>query len=295
MRLELNILGTGFDIQCDEGRAPRTLAKIAGMLPKPVQLHTPKIAGSHIYWHAPLIEEPEGGVDVLSAKPGAFIYWPVRQFLEITFAPLQAETASVTVLGHYEGPIEKVREMAERLRQQHGTTSFSGALTMTQTPTTFAPVAPVDHPTLPAFLLAARDAIWRACPEDLAALRESRAIMHPMGPVLMAESEARILHEMFWWLRERVQADPATSLRYAAGLSTNKAATRLRDFCHMKETPDILFQLEAAFADPAVSLPELIDLGIVIAGRIAAWLDLQIAWDPMNQAYRAALDAAVKP
>ena len=88
------------------GSAVRTQRALLNALPLPLQLHTPKIAGSHIYWHAPFVEDVEGATHVLSAAPGAFVYWPVRQFLEITFAPLQAENAEITVLGHLDAPID---------------------------------------------------------------------------------------------------------------------------------------------------------------------------------------------
>ncbi|WP_226623269.1 hypothetical protein [Alloyangia pacifica] len=290
MRLDLTILDESFAIDCHTDLAPRTLARLAGLLPLPAQLHTPKIAGSHIYWHAPFVEAPEGSVDVLSAQPGAFIYWPVRQFLEITFAPLQAETASVTVLGQLDGPVERVTELAARLRREQGRTLFDGALSLTD-PEGVTPLAPFDHPSLPDTLQRARDMLWAACPADIATLRDSRAIMHPAGPVFAAESEARVLHETLWWLRERLATDAEANLRYAGALASNKAATRLRDFCHMTSSADALFALERAFADPGTELAALVDLGIVIAGRIAAWLDLQIAWDPINEAYRATLDA----
>lgn len=288
MRLRLNIHAEAFDILCDPARAPRTLARLAAHLPMPLQLHTPKIAGSHIYWHAPFVEEPEGGVDVLAAPPGAFIYWPVRQFLEITFAPLQAETASVTVLGHLDGPVARVTALAEKLREQQGVTLFDGTLQITD-PGRVTPAPLPQWPALPAALIAANAALWQGCPADIAALRGSRAIMHPAGPVFMAESEARVLHETLWWLRERLARDAEPHLRYAGALAANKAATRLRDFCHLTQSAEALFLLETAFADPAAPLAPLVDLGITTAGRIAAWLDLQIPWNPMNEAFRTAL------
>lgn len=288
MRLRLTIQDQSFDITADPARAPRTLARLAAHLPMPLQLHTPKIAGSHIYWHAPFVEEPEGGVDVLSARPGAFIYWPVRQFLEITFAPLQAETASVTVLGHLDGPVDRVTDLATRLREQQGMRLFDGTLAITD-PGQVQPAPLPPAPGLPAALVAASAGLWQGCPADIAALRNSRAIMHPAGPVFMAESEARVLHETLWWLRERLGRDAEPQLRYAGALAANKAATRLRDFCHLTQSAEALFLLEAAFADPAAPLPPLVDLGIITAGRIAAWLDLQIPWNPMNEAFRNAL------
>lgn len=116
LKLTLSVDGEDFSITCND-TAPRTLAALGRILPFGLQLHTPKIAGAHIYWHAPMVEEVEGGIAVLDAPPGAFIYWPVRQFLEITYAPLQAETAAVTVLGQLDGPVERIAELAQRLRE----------------------------------------------------------------------------------------------------------------------------------------------------------------------------------
>lgn len=290
MRLRLTVLEQSFELACDPVRAPRTLARLAGHLPLPLQLHTPKIAGSHIYWDAPFVEDAEGGVDVLTAQPGAFIYWPVRQFLEITFAPLQAETASVTVLGRLDGPVERVAELARRLREQQGVMPFDGRLALVDAGAV-TPQPPMDDPSLPAALLAARDRLWAGCPEDIKGLRASRALMHPAGPTFLAESEARVLHEVCWCLRTRLASDAPGHLRYAGALAAGRAATRLRDFCHLQETPAILLGLEAAFLDERAPLAPLVELGIVIAGRIAAWCDLQIPWNPVNEAFRAAIDA----
>lgn len=290
MRLRLTIHEQDFDLVCDSASAPRTLARLAGALPLPLQLHTPKIAGPHIYWDAPFVEDVEGGIDVLSAQPGAFLYWPVRQFLEITYAPLQAETASVTILGNLDGPVERVAKLAARLREQQGVTLFDGRLVIVD-PGDVTLKPPADDESLPTELLLTRARIWSVCPGDIGRLRESRALMHPAGPTFTAESEARVLHEIFWWLRVRLETDSENDLRYSGALAANKAATRLRDFCHMKETPAILFGLEAAFKDQDVALRPLVELAIVLAGRIAAWCDLQIPWNSVNEAFRAAIDA----
>lgn len=289
MELALTILGEPYAIRGDEARAPRTLARLQGLLPMPTQLHTPKIAGSHIYWHAPFVADPEGEVDVLSAPPGAFLYWPVRQFLEITYAPLQAETAEVTLLGQYDGPIERIASLAHRLQAEQGVTRFEGTLSLRRAGA-LTPIPAQDAASLPAPLCVARDQLWAGCPDDVARLRDSRALMHPAGPVFMAESEARVLHETLWWLRSRREQDRETQLRYAGALALNKAAVRLRDFCHLHDTSQVLFDLEAAFGRPEIALEPLIELAIVTVGRLAAWLDLQIPWGPVNSAFRAALD-----
>src|SRR6056297_3078356 len=115
----LKLIFEADDISCPvicDGDTPRTLAALSAVLPLQLQLHTPKIAGNHIFWHVPFVEDAEGGVEVLSAPPGALIYWPVRQFMEITFAPLQAETASVSILGRIDAPVSRIADLAERLR-----------------------------------------------------------------------------------------------------------------------------------------------------------------------------------
>ena len=93
MKLLFEIDDSVWPILCDELAAPNTLAALATILPLPVRLQTPKIAGAHIYWQAPLLRDLEAGADIMSLAPGAFLYWPERQFLEILFAPLQQETA----------------------------------------------------------------------------------------------------------------------------------------------------------------------------------------------------------
>ncbi len=278
-----------WQVDCNWQAAPRTLAALARTLPQSLQLHTPKIAGSHIYWHAPFVEDVEGAVHVLDARPGAFVYWPVRQFLEITFAPLQAETASVTVLGHLDGPVDGIVALGARLCENHGTQPFPAKLSLLSGG---ASVPALSASAVPADIVSGRRQLWQACPQDVAALRASRAIMHPVGPVMVAESEARVLHETLWWIRERLATENETVLRRTAAIVLNKAAVRLRDFCHMTGSAALLFRLESATGIEAVPLEELIEEAILIAGRLSAWIDLLIPWNDLNESFHAALDGA---
>lgn len=287
MKLEFESGGERWSISCDEAKAPRTLARLASCLPLPLQLHTPKIAGNHIYWHAPFVTEVEGGMEVVQTPPGAFIYWPVRQFLEITFAPLQAETATVTVLGQLDGPVDGITRLAARLRESQGQQLFTGTLSLAGAGASSPRSA--KRSSVPGHIQTARLQLWASCPQDVKNLTLSRGIMHPAGPVFMAESEARILHENLWWIRERRARDDAASLRYTAGLVLNRAATRLRDFCHLTASAKILLDLDAAIAaDPAL-FEALLDEAILCSGRLAAWIDLQIPWNAVNEEFRAAL------
>lgn len=267
------------------GDAERTRRALLSALPMRLQLHTPKIAGSHIYWHAPFVEDIEGATHVLSATAGAFIYWPVRQFLEITFAPLQAENAEITVLGHLDAPVEGIAELAATLKRDQGRRILEGTLVRSDGGVS----EPSPPSSLPQDIIAARKALWAACPADISRVTASRAIMHPAGPVFTAESEARVLHEFLWWIRaERGRKDELV-LRQAAAIALDKTATRLRDFCHMEETPALLFRLEAAMGGN-YPFGALIDEAILATGRIGAWLDLLIPWNDLNEAFRAALD-----
>lgn len=284
MDLNFSVEGQSWPIRLT-GDAEHTRRALLSALPMRLQLHTPKIAGSHIYWHAPFVEDLEGATHVLSATAGAFIYWPVRQFLEITFAPLQAENAEITVLGQLDAPVEGIAELAATLKRDQGRRVLEGTLARADGGVP-APPAPS---LLPQDIVAARKALWAACPADISRATSSRAIMHPAGPVFTAESEARVLHEFLWWIRaERGGADEAMR-RHSAALALDKAATRLRDFCHMEETPALLFRLKAAMGD-AHPFDALIDEAILVAGRIGAWLDLLIPWNDLNEAFLAALD-----
>lgn len=286
MKLDFVIGDDSWRIACDPSRAPRTLSALAAILPAPLQLHTPKIAGQHVYWHAPFVQDAEGGVDVMEAHPGAFLYWPGRQFLELIFAPLQAETAEVTLLGHIEGGLAELQALGARLREQHGLRLFAGQLQRADD----GQAPPQATSVLPAELVAMRHKLWEACPADIAPMLASRATMHPAGPLVFAESEARILHELLWWVRSGLKTVAPQASRAIAALACNKAATRLRDFCHLGESAGIVFALEAAFRREDVALAPLTDEAILCAGRLAAWLDLQIPWSAVNEAMRAALD-----
>ncbi|MFT4150679.1 MAG: hypothetical protein QM656_10830 [Paracoccaceae bacterium] len=287
MRLIFEAEGQSWPLRLT-GAAPQTTAALLAALPMPLQLHTPKIAGSHIYWHAPFVRDVEGATHVLDAAPGAFIYWPVRQFLEITFAPLQAETASVTVLGHLDASIEGIAALAAVLKGDQGRRMLTGTLRREDG----AVVAPVAS-AVPEPLVALRRAMWAGCPADVAALTGSRAIMHPAGPVFMAESEARVLHEALWWVRAELGRAADGQLRATAAMALDHAAVRLRDFCHFTTSADALFAFRDAMAGPA-PLSALIDEAIMTAGRLAAWIDLLIPWNDVNEAFRTALDTAEK-
>lgn len=284
MKLQFSADGQSWPIKLT-GDAKRTRDAVLRNLPLDLQLHTPKIAGSHIYWHAPFVEDVEGSTHVLDAPAGAFLYWPVRQFLEITFAPLQAENAQVTLLGVLDAPVQGIAALAAQLKMDQGRRTIAGRLSLTEGEMP----SPLAASKLPAEILAARAQLWKACPADIAALTDSRAIMHPVGPVFAAEGEARVAHELLWWARAQIGRQDESVLRQTSAMVLNKCATRLRDFCHMSETPALLFKLEQAMTE-SYPFNQLIDEAIIVAGRIGAWIDLLIPWNDLNEAFKKAID-----
>jgi len=290
MKLEFSSSGKSWSIELTH-QAPRSCRALLDILPIHAQLHTPKIAGSHIYWHVPFIMDVEGATDVLDTKAGAFIYWPVRQFLEITFAPLQAEKAQVSVLGQLDADIEGIAELADSVKKNQGHHIITASLKLSSSA---SGSAASDHNLqqkvpapclLPDDLITCRKELWLKMPDDISQLPKSRAIMHPLGPVFTAESQARICHEFLWWVRSHRHSMTEDALRQSAALALNKAATILQDFCHLQQSSALLFRLEQLMAEKYPFQP-LLDEAILIVGRISAWLDLLIPWHDLNEAFR---------
>jgi hypothetical protein len=289
MKLILEIEGESFPLRCMPERAPVTMAHLLRVLPQRIDVHCPKIAGSHIYWPAPFVVGPETAQDVMRMPEGAFFFWPERQMLELAYAPLQPETASVTLLGACAGNLGALRRIGERVAAEQGVRTIFASLRAEQ-PAARAPEGPVP-PGLAA-LQKRREALWRDIPPELIALMESRVTMHPAGPLFFAESEARGLHESLWWLCRRWRESRAVSWRQAAALAAEKAATRLGGFCHLAESAATLQAMQAAFLDPGVDGDTAFTEAILIAGRLSGWLDLLVPWHAVNEAVRAAAHRA---
>ena len=97
-------------------------------LPARVDVHCAKIAGSHIMWPVPFVERAEKASDVLAMPPGAFFFWPERQYLEITYDALQAETAAVSYLGRLTDDVGWLRDYADRQRRSQGRAIFTAEI-----------------------------------------------------------------------------------------------------------------------------------------------------------------------
>jgi hypothetical protein len=272
-------------IRLDPAHAPRTAAALLAALPARIDLHCAKIAGNHILWHAPFVVDAEATSDVMAIPPGGFLYWPERQFLELVFDALQAETAQVTRLGQLETDVETLRVLGRRVQTIQGHAPLLATLRQDDGAAPLAIAVPEtrEHPAL-ARLVTARQALWDGPPPEIAMLMARRGVMLPAGPLLYAEGYARMLHEMLW--RHRAIArngDHAAAAR--AGAETLRfAAERIGGFCHLTASAATLQDAADHVRDHPELTLALLDEAILFAGRLAAWLDSRIAWNDLTAA-----------
>ena len=285
--LIFKVEGVEHEIVLDASRCPRTLSQVKAALPAVVDIHCAKIAGSHIMWPVPFVERVEDASDVLDMPAGSFFFWPERQYLEITYDALQAETASVNYLGQVRGDIAWLREYAGRQRQRQGAALFCAEVYLKdgQTAANSTPDgSPADGGDALALLRHARLGAWAGEPADVAALLARRGLNIPFGPLAMAEGELRKLHELLWRLWNAGPAIAEPDKRTIARFTTEAAITRIGGFCHMSDTARVLEALVACVDEPSGPLEDILVEGILYVGRMAAWLDLHIQWWPFNEA-----------
>jgi len=281
--LVFKVEGVEHEIELTDAHAPKTLAKLVAALPATVDIHCAKIAGSHIMWPVPFVERLESASDVLAMPPGAFFFWPERQYLEITYAPLQAETASVSLLGRLKGDIGWLRDYADRQRQGQGRALFTAEVHQRGRETPAASPPRPDGGDAFVRLRAARLEAWEGQPADVQRLLDRRGLNVPFGPLTMAEGELRKLHELLWRLwNEQDRRGDAEKARIAA-FAIETTITRVGGFCHMLDTASVLRDGIACLDGGEAPIEDILVELILYAGRMAAWLDLHICWWPMNE------------
>lgn len=297
--LVLTADGARIEIALDIAAAPRTLNALLASLPLRIDLHCAKIAGDQILWPVPVLQPLESGRDIHGTPPGAFIYYPKRQFLEIMYGPLQEETASVTFLGQVKGDIEPVRRLGERVQAEHGWKTISAELAIGpgggwRDILAKAAGEPARAPlTGPAIEEArrARTAMWQAPPPEIERLRARRGVMLPFGPLVFAESETRKLHENLWLLRE---TGDARLIRESGALLIRGAAGQLSDFLGLRDSAGALSAMADALMR-AAEPHEILDEAILFVGRLSHWLDLYFPWQKLNVLAEAAAIGVSRP
>ncbi len=278
------------EIELDVSHAPKTLNHVLKCLPIEVDIHCAKVAGSHIMWPVPFLAKLEKSSDVLSMPPGAFFFWPERQYLEISYDALQAETAEISYLGKLKGDVEWLRDFANRNREQQGQKIFLAQIFLKNEEQKAGqqhnPISeePWDR------LKTARRLAWQAQPSDVSDLLNRRGLNIPFGPLSMAEGEARKLHELLWRLwADTARYDDGEKKRIAV-FSIEAAITRIGGLCHMLEVGNRLHDGITVLNECEVETDRVLEELVLYIGRIAAWLDLHICWGPMNEITRNAIE-----
>jgi len=281
--------GVSVEIGLDVATAPRTIAALLAALPLKVDLHCAKIAGDQILWPVPVLQPLESARDIQGAAPGAFIYYPKRQFLEIMFGPLQEESASVTILGGARGDLSALKKLGETVQADHGWRTVWGELSAKPGEWQKTLPAPQDA-KLSASCSAARklrQEAWQAVPAEFERLRARRGVMIPLGPLFYAESETRKLHENLWLLRDERGARFKSE---AAALLLRGAADMLDGFLSMHDTAKGLTTMADAIGKEPSDTSALLDEIILYVGRLSHWLDLYFPWRKLNAVAEAAAD-----
>lgn len=274
--------GIEHEIELIDTHAPRTLARLLETLPATVDIHCAKIAGSHIMWPVPFVERVEKASDVLTMPPGAFFFWPERQYLEITYDALQAETAAVSYLGRLKGDVAWLREYAERQRREQGRDTFTAEVFLRGGKAAAATPKPAGDDAWTR-IRSARLEAWDAQPSDVQALLDRRGLNVPFGPLSMAEGELRKLHELLWRLWNEPARRSDAEKAVIAAFALEAAITRVGGFCHMLDTAAILQDGIACLEGKVAPVEDVLVELILYTGRMAAWLDLHICWWPMNE------------
>ncbi|MCB4769671.1 hypothetical protein LGR54_13725 [Ancylobacter sp. Lp-2] len=280
--------GASHEIELYPDLAPVTIGKLVASLPARLDIHCAKIAGQHIFWHAPVVADIEKPADILTLPAGTFLYWPERQFLELIYGELQAEKAQVSVLGRLTGDIGWLKEYGRRVVERHGQEPLVAELSAAADALPLAlPEKDFASPGLIA-LREARKAIWQAPPEEIFVLLRREGMMLPYGPLAMAEGELRKLHELIWRLRREDYGIGLAERARVATFLIDAFNARIDGFCALHEIGRVLDSARPLLADPAL-VGDVIEELVLFTGRAAAWLDTYIPWNALNETTRTAL------
>ncbi len=280
--------GVPHEIALTDEFAPRTLAGLKEILPTRITIHCAKIAGCHIYWHSPVLALLEKGADIHSLPPGAFLYYPDRQYFEITYDALQAETASVNLVGHFKGDLGWLRDFAERHRRESGGPVTYATLELADAPPAAGPARP-EGDTPWDRLRRARADVWDTEPADVRKLLRRDGLNIPFGPLMTAESYMRVTHELLWRLWANKSGLDAAERRAAAINALELAVARVAGYCQMEETGARLGDAITCLSDPALPVEDVLAETLRYCARMAGWLDLQVPWWRANELAKESL------
>lgn len=259
-----------------------TMRQLRAWLPAEVTIHCAKIAGCHIYWPSPVLARLERGTDIHTLRPGAFLYYPDRQYLEIIYDELQAETASVTHLGQLEGDVEWLREFATRQRREAGAKVFTAELRIKDGADAGVPAA-IEGDTPWARVRRARRAAWAEEPQEIGRLLSNTGLNIPFGPMATADGYFRCVQESLWQLWNTPDRFDDGQRRAAAINAMELGIARLGHYCHMSESEALLRDAIACVEEGTAPLQDVLAEVILYCSRMSNWVDLRIPWYQANE------------
>ena len=265
-----------------------TLKQLNAWLPATTTIHCAKIAGCHIYWPSPILAALEEGTDIHRLKPGSFLYYPDRQYLEIIYDELQAEKASVTLLGRLKGDVEWLRDYAERQRRESGSKPFTASLRIKNA--VADAVHPLPDPDTPwSRIRRARQEAWAAEPAEIANLLARTGHNIPFGPMATADGYFRFVQESLWQIWSKPERFDELTRRSITINSLELGISRIGHYCHLSESEALMQDAIAVVEAAEVPLQDLLAEVILYCSRMSNWVDAHIPWFPANELTKRAL------
>lgn len=280
--------GQDHEILLNDSPDSATLKQLKAWLPADITIHCAKIAGCHIYWPSPILAQLEGATDIHSLPPGSFLYYPDRQYLEIIYDELQAETAAVTYLGKLTDDVEWLRAFATRQRKEAGSKVFTAQLRLKgaaekSEPPQISGDAPWDR------VRRARRAVWQKEPEEVGRLLTNTGHNIPFGPMNTADGYYRFVQESLW----QIWIDPdrySEDARHAIAINAMELGiARIGHYCHLADSEAFFEDAIACMAAKEVPLQEVLQEVIFFTSRMSNWVDSHIPWFPANELTKSTL------
>jgi hypothetical protein len=280
--------GENHEIQLFEDQSSATLRQLKAWLPAEISIHCAKIAGCHIYWPSPILAPLESARDIHSLEPGAFLYYPDRQYLEIIYDQLQAETAAVNHLGQLQGDIGWLRDFATRQRQRAGYEQFKARLYFAaNSEAQPLPVYPGDSPW--DRIRTARLAVWESVPDEVEQLISNTGLNIPFGPMVTADGYFRSVQESLWQLWNQPDRFSDAQRRAAAVNVLELGIARIGHYCQMHASEAVLTDVIQCVEEATVPFQEVLAETVLYCSRMSNWIDHRIPWFDLNELTKSAL------
>ena len=280
--LEFVCEGQTHKIRLSDNADSETVRQLKDCLPTEITIHCAKIAGCHIYWPSPILARLEDAKDIHTLPPGAFLYYPDRQYLELIYGELQAEKAAVTYLGQLEGNLDWLKEFATRQRQEAGKKVFKASVRLESTQEASRHVSYSDD-TAWGRIRNARRTVWKAEPAEVRDMLNNSGHNIPLGPMATADAYFRCVQESLWQLWNTPERFPKYARKVAAINALELGISRIGHYCHLTSSEAVLHDAIDCIQSDDVEFEDLLKELILYCSRMSNWVDLHIPWYAANE------------